>query len=265
VPQQLPTVVCAVSGEQAREMSMDAVVIIENGRLRAPFKEDDDADQQRFAREYFRPGQKYRLAFGGGAVGTATVNKSDKGCNTIHAAVLVDTAAKIHGQVMGLATNSETLGRKSSSRRAPTDQERAAVMALVKQIYRAKGTTAALLRQMQTTNLTATDLDGDGKFELIGSFVIEIKAKTKARRDLFLIAEPQSDGYKAALANFQSYKLQPEGFDSAIKFVDQLDLDGDGSAEVFAIQGGFDAYGYLIYKKQAVGWRQVYTMIGDAC
>jgi hypothetical protein len=65
--------------------------------------------------------------------------------------------------------------------------------------------------------------------------------------------------------NYQSYKLPPEGFDSAIKFVDQLDLDGDGTGEVFAIQGGFDAYGYLIYRKQAGRWRKVYHMIGDAC
>src|SRR5207245_873498 len=144
-----------------------------------------------------------------------------------------------------------------------TEAERAAVLDLVKQIYRSKAATALLLRRMQTTNLTATDLDSDGKFELIGSFVIETKAK--ARRDLFLIAEPQGNGYKAALVNYQSYKLPPEGFDSAIKFVDQLDLDGDGMGEVFAIQGGFDAYGYLIYRKQAGRWRKVYHMIGDAC
>ena len=50
---------------------------------------------------------------------------------------------------------------------------------------------------MTVTNLTATDLDGDGKFELIGSFVIA--TEKKFRRDLFLIAEPQGANYKAAL------------------------------------------------------------------
>jgi hypothetical protein len=263
LPPKLSTLVCVVAGEESKDMSMDAVVIVEGGKLLAPFKEYDEADQQRFAKEYFREGQKYRLTFGGGEVGAATVQKSGQGCNNIHATVTVETSAKIHGQVMALATNSESLGRKPGARRAPTEAERAAVMDLVKQIYRSKTVTALLLRRMQTTNLTATDLDGDGKFELIGSFVIETKAK--ARRDLFLIAAPQGSAYKAALVNYQSYKLPPEGFDSAIKFVDQLDLDGDGMGEVFAIQGGFDAYGYLIYRKQAGRWRKVYAGMGDAC
>ena len=48
-------------------------------------------------------------------------------------------------------------------------------------------------------------------------------------------------------------------------FLDQLDIDGDGVAEVFVQQHGFDAYGYSIYKKSRGIWRQVYTTTGDAC
>ena len=136
-------------------------------------------------------------------------------------------------------------------------------MKLVSQIYRSRGTTPALLRTLKTTNMTATDLDGDGKLEIVGSFVVETRAN--ARRDLLLIAEPAGTTFKPALVNFQSYKLEPEGFDSAVDFVDQLDLDGDGVAEVFVQQHGFDAYGYAIYKKSGGRWRQVYTATGDAC
>ena len=85
------------------------------------------------------------------------------------------------------------------------------------------------------------------------------------RRDLFLIAEPRGSNYAAALVSYKAYKLPPEGFDSAINFVDQLDLDSDGIGEVFAIEGGFDAYGYSIYKKLNGRWRQVYSAMGDAC
>ena len=35
-------------------------------------------------------------------------------------------------------------------------------MAVVKRVYRSKGVAASLLPRITTTNLTATDLDGDG-------------------------------------------------------------------------------------------------------
>lgn len=262
-----PTLVCVVSRVDSSEGTprgnMDAVVLIENGKFKQPYPEYNEAAQQNFAKEYFRVGKKYRVTFGGGVVGTATVKGHNTGCNNIHASATIEDQGKIPAHLSALATNSDSLGQKPASRRAPTDVERQAVMKLVNQVYRSRGTTPALLRTIKTTNLTATDLDGDGKLELIGSFVIETKAKS--RRDLLLIAEPQRETYKAALVNFQAYKLPPEGFDSAIDFVDQLDLDGDGVSEVFVQQHGFDAYGYAIYKKSSGRWRKVYTVTGDAC
>ena len=244
-------------------MNMDAVVMVEKGKLSAPYAEDSEAAQQRFAKEYFRPGQKFRLTFGGGEVGSATIKKSDRGCNNIHATVDVETTARIRGQVKALATNSISLGRATSARRAPTEAERSGVMELVKRIYTQHGVPISQYRSLKVTNLAATDLDGDGKYELIGSFTLALK--TKAERDLFLIAKSQGGGMTADFAKFQAYQPPPEGFLSSIDFVDQLDLEGDGVGEVFATQGGFDAYGYLIYKKVGGRWRQVYSGIGDAC
>ena len=315
--------VCVVSHIDPEEpqSNLDAVVLVENGKLTQPYREYNEAAQTKFAGNYFAPGKKYRVTFGGGEVGTAIVKSSAMGCNSIHAAATVDDHQKIPPHLSALATDSVTLGKKPAARRPPTDPERLGVMKLVRQIYRARGTTPAAMNIIKTTNLTATDLNGDGEFELIGSFVLETKTpssnrtkspkvngttspkvngtatpKTNAtagpagnsRRDLFLIAEPQrstptqaagaagpslsaeasfSAGppFKAGLVNFQFYKLPPEGFDSAVDFVDQLDLDGDGVAEVFVQEHGFDAYGYSIYKKTRTGWLKVYTTTGDAC
>src|SRR3954447_3953889 len=255
--------VCAVSGEGDAEMNLDPIVVVRKGRLEAPYAEYNDAAQSRFAGSYFKSGRKYRLLFGGGEAGTATISKWDKGCNNIHANAAVESSVRIRGQVRALAVSGGSVGRKTSARRAPTDDERAAVMELVKKIYTSKATSAGLLRTLQTTNLTATDLDGDGKFEMIGSFVIA--TKDNRRRDLFLIAKLDGSSYKAELANFQAYKLPPEGFDSEIKFVDQLDVNGDGLGEVLATQTGFDAYAYVIYQKRNGRWLKVYTAMGDAC
>jgi hypothetical protein len=260
---RVKTLVSVISIGDASEATLDPVVIVENGRFRAPFPEYDETAQKRFGREYFAPGKKYRVTFGGGEAGLVSIREAQIGCNSLHASGQAQVTANIHGRVMGLATDSDSIGKRTSSRRSPTDAERSAVMDQVKQIYRAKGTSASLVKLLTTTNLTATDLNGDGNYEFVGSFVIESPAK--ARRDLLLIAEPQGMSLKPSLIAFHSYKLPPEGFNSAVDFVDQLDIDSDGVAEVFVIEQGFDAYGYSIYKKQAGVWRKVYSAVGDAC
>jgi hypothetical protein len=258
------TLVAVVSLDDSSEATLDPVVIVENGKFRPPFAEYDEAAQKRFAAEYFSQGKKYRVTFGGGDAGVVTIKEPQLGCNSLHASARAEVTANIRGRVMGLATNSDSIGRRAPARRAPTDAERSALMNLVNEIYQARGTSPALLKRITTTNLTATDLNQDGKFELIGSFELEV-TRAKARRDLLLIAEPQEKSFKSALVHFQAYKLPAEGFDSAVDFVDQVDLDGDGFAEVFVLEHGFDAYGYAIYKKQNGRWRKVYTAIGDAC
>ncbi|MDX6558169.1 MAG: hypothetical protein QOF72_1218 [Blastocatellia bacterium] len=254
--------VFAVSAESG-DGSMDAVVLINGKQLRVPFNDEQKDRQKIIAAEYFATGRTYRLIFGGGDAGSVTVKKWNEGCNSVHAEVGLKTLARLGGQVRALATNSDSLGKSASARRAPTDAERTAVMTLVKSIYKQKGTPASLISAIKITNLTATDLDGDGKYELIGSFTSA--AKNKFERDLFLIAKSQGTGMRADLAKFQAYQPPPETFLSSIDFVDQLDLDGNGVGEVFAIQGGFDAYAYVIFKKVAGRWREVYSMMGDAC
>lgn len=255
-------IVFAVTGIEG-EASMDAVVAVENGRLRAPYDDIKEGSSKAFGEKYFAGGKSYRLTFGGGEAGSVKVDKWGEGCSNIHAQVTVTSSAKIGGQVMALATTSETFGKRSSARRAPTESERAAVMTLMKSIYGQKRTPPALVRSIKVSNLTATDLDGDGNYEFVASFAVA--AKNKFERDLFLIARPKGKAMVAEFVNYQAYQPPPEGFLSAIDFVDQLDLDGDGIGEVFAMQGGFDGYAYLIFKKVRGRWRQVHMMGGDAC
>ena len=270
-PQTPETVIFVVSGEEnepggPRQYSMDALAALRGGKFVSPMDEYDDKSERRFADKFYKAGQKYRLLFGGGEVGTATVEGWQEGCNAIHSSIKVETSAGIRGRIFGLATNSESLGKKATSRRALTSAERGSVMALVKRIYQQHGTPNAMLRSLKVGNLTATDLNGDGQFEVVGDFQIASPPDSisGARRDLFLIATPSGAGYKAELANFQSYKMD-SGFGRGIGFLDQLDMDNDGVAEVVTIDEGFDGYGYSIYKKQRGTWRSIYSGIGDAC
>lgn len=257
-----PTMVFAVSAESG-DGSMDAVVMINGKQLRVPFSDEQKDRQKRIAAEYFATGRTYRLIFGGGEAGSVTVKKWSEGCNSVHSEVGLATSANLGGQVRALATNSDLLGKRASTRRAPTEAERAAVMTLVKNIYRQNRTPANLIAAIKVTNLAATDLDGDGKYEFIGSFTSA--AENKFERDLFLIAKSDGAGMRADLAKFQAYQPPPETFLYSIDFIDHLDLDGNGVGEVFAIQGAFDGYAYVIFKKVGGRWREVYSMIGDLC
>ncbi|HJZ80035.1 MAG TPA: hypothetical protein VKD91_06810 [Pyrinomonadaceae bacterium] len=257
-----PTVVFAVSGNGA-DASMDAVVLVEGKQLRAPYDSDKENARKNFGEQYFAAGKVYRLIFGGGEAGTVRVDKWSVGCNNIHTQVTTTTSARLGGKVMALATSSGTLGKRPVSRRPPTESERAAVLALMKNIYQQHRTPANLMSAIKVSNLTATDLNGDGQYELVGSFTLA--SKNKFERDLFLIAKPQGDQFVADFIKFQAYQPPAEGFLSSIDYIEQLDLDGDGVGEVFAQQGGFDGYALLIFQKVPGGWREVHNMIGDAC
>ena len=252
---------------------MDAVALVSGSQFRPPYREENKQDETAFAQNYFATGKTYRLIFGGGDAGTVAVKKWSEGCNNIHSEVTVSGSAQLGGQVRALATNSDSIGKRKPSRRAPSAEERAAVLKLVRTIYRQRRTPANLLNSIKITNLTATDIDGDGKEEFAGSFMLTTRGRASAgsegpitfERDLFLIAKGDTSSVRGDFVKFQAYRPPPEQFLSSIDYVDQLDVDGDGIGEVFTIQGGFDAYAYVIFKKVRGRWREVYQAMGDAC
>jgi hypothetical protein len=261
-PQNNNIVVFAVAGEPD-SYHMDAVTLFNGKQFNAPFSEEQKDSQKKFGERYFATGRKYRLIFGGGEAGSVTVRKWSEGCNSIHSEITAATSARLGGQVRALATSSDVLGQRASTRRSPTEAERAAVMTLVKSIYKQRRTPENLMNSLKVTNLTATDLEGDGKYELIGSFTLA--AKNKFERDCFLIAKSEGAAMRADFVKFQAYQPPPEGFLSSIDFIDHLDVDRNGMGEVFAVQGGFDGYGYLVFRKVGGRWREVYQGMGDVC
>ena len=160
-----------------------------------------------------------------------------------------------------------TRGTLRDSRRSTTQAERppASLRAKLHQ----QNVPAALLPSMEVVNLTATDLDRDGKFELIGSFVAIKRRGGQARYTLFLVAAAQGKGYRTALS--QSDKITEDrimsgGSIDAVnnggiyveRLVDQLDLDGNGVAEIITTMTGFEGVSYFIYKKSGAQWEKIY-------
>jgi hypothetical protein len=278
---QSNTVLFVVSASQAaQDATMLPILIIERGGYKQPVDGSSDAGEiASFADAYYRKGQKYRVLVGGGSAGSLTVKGSTKEseCFRTGAEVALQTQAKLNTNVMALATNSTALGQAKGSRRPPTAQERAGVLALAQDVFKQKGVPAALLPSLDVVNLTATDLNGDGREELVGSFVVKKKRANQERYVLFLLAEPDgAGGYKAGLANYERYTekdIMGGGSIDAIgqtgiyteRFVDQLDLDGDGPSEVITIKLGFEGDGYTIYRKQKGQWQKLYEFSNYRC
>jgi hypothetical protein len=256
------TVVLAVSKYESN-VTTEPVVIYRGGAYVKP-PTDDEAGSRAFVGEYFRPGRKFRILSGGGEAGTLTVNKyQEPGCVGLVADASAETQARLGGRVKALATDSQTLGRVASSRRAPAEAERARAVELARAAYAKNGVAASLASKMEVVNLTATDLDRDGRAELVGSFIV---GKTDAPGTnvytLFLILEPAGESFKTA---WEWFHKGNEGDYADRHFVDQLDLDGDGVGEVVAEGTYYESNDYVIYKRQQGRWRPVYQGGGGGC
>jgi hypothetical protein len=278
LPQSSPAALFVVYGTQPANAYIVPFVIIEGGQFKQPIAGDSDADEiTRFSDAYYSKGKKYRVLFGGGEAGSLTITKSNKGeeCIGTSANVALRSTARLNRNVMALATDSTSLGGAKSTRRPPTAAERATLLPLVRAAFKEKGTPAALLPSMTTVNLTALDLDGDGKAEIVGSFVAKKAGRAAARYALFLFAEPQGESYRTTVLQYDKYTdadimsgadlTAIEGGVYIERLVDAIDLDGDGALEVVTQRAGLEGDSYFIYKKQGGAWKQIYEFGNYRC
>ena len=272
------TMLFVVSAPQPSMASMVPIAIIENGQFKQPVAGDSDGNEiSTFSNAYYSKGHKYRVLFGGGEAGSLTIKKSNKDseCAKTSADVMLKTQAKLNRNAMALATNSDSLGKGKSTRRPPTPAERSALMPLVKAAYKKMGVPASLMPSLMTLNLTALDLDNDGKSELIGSFVVKKQKGGAARYVLFLFAEPEGNSYRTTVLQNERFTkadimegAEITAIDNGVyleRLVDSLDVDGDGASEVVTIREGLEGDGYAIYKKQNGKWNKAYEFSNYRC
>jgi hypothetical protein len=281
VAAQQRAVIFAVYGASGQlPARMEPILLLEGGQYKEPVSGGSDAEEiKRFAGEHYKLGRKYRLLFGGAEAGTATIKKptQDEECFRTGADVTLQTDARLNRNVMALATDSGSLGQASNerSRRSPTQAERTQAIELARSAFRQKGVAAALLPNIQVLNLTAVDLDRDGKFEMAGSFVASKRTRKQERYVLFMLAVPDGANYRAAVSNYSKFgeaDIMSGASMNAInegtyveKLVEHLDLDGDRTSELLTISEGLEGVTYYVYKKQGSAWNNVYEFGNYRC
>ena len=123
--------------------------------------------------------------------------KGDCGKN-IATVTTSSTKAQLKGLVEGLATNAPIKTTTVSYRRKPTAAEKDEIDALAKAEFLKQKLTPKVMRYQ---NLTALDIDNDGKADFVGSYWVEVDKQTRAL--LFFIASKGANG-------------RPESLDSAL-------------------------------------------------
>jgi len=242
-------VFCVTKFEE--QVTLDPIVIYNNGQYSNPLPDEDADFIRQVEAKYLRKGQKHRVIFGGAEAGTVTVgDRQEFGLTT---SATMQSSIKLNNEVNALATSSPTLGTKQNSRRSPTTEERAAMMKLMSDALKLKKVGASVIAKAQVNNITAIDLDGDGKAELIGSFALG--QENLPAHGLFLIAEQQNGQYQSAVTWY--FKGSEENSQQR-RLIDVLDLDGDGVAEVFVKGSYYESTDFIIYKKVKGVWKSVY-------
>ncbi|MEP6944456.1 MAG: hypothetical protein ABJA02_00955 [Acidobacteriota bacterium] len=241
--------------------SIEPIAYVSDGKLEPAVNgSDDEAMITAFVKSYYKPGTSYPMLYGGAAAGTVSVtsanNKSECGKNT--ADVTTSSKTPLKGFVMSLATNG-TIKNTTSYRRRPTAAERTEIERLVKAEYAKNKLTPTTLHSQ---NLTALDVNNDGRPEFVGSYWVDIDKLTRGL--LFFIAEKGASG--KTTMTYSDYRSvdQASTMSGNIKDVDDgiyhevlleaYDYDGDGNAEIFTYEPSFEGAGFTAYKRSGATW-----------
>lgn len=256
--------------------TLEPIAQIEKGKLIETVNGGSEPKEViNFNNTFYKPNIKYGLIFGGKLNGTVTVKSSDakSDCGKNLATVTTESAkAKLKGFVMGLATDAKTQPSALGLRRLPTYAERNEIELLVRAEFARQNVAAEALKNLHYYNLTALDVDNDGKAEMVGSFWVE--SSVKERNLLFFIAEPgDDDKYKLAYSDYA--KVTPENVMSGdLKDLDELggeslldvfEYNGDKTAEIFTIGKAFEGNNFAVYSRHDGKWTKVFESYNYHC
>lgn len=272
-PQKPKTIVFAVLNDGAM---IEPIGFVDKGELvEASNGSDEAAKLTAFTKNYYKPKTAYKLVFGGVDAGTVTVKSNDPNadCSRNMADIsFVSPKAKLKGMVMGLATNA-AVKKGTGVRRLPTPAERSEIETLVRAEFIKNKISDNTARNLKYHNLTALDVDADGKAEMVGSFWVETSATERGL--LFFIAEKGANGkYKFGHSEFRNIKQDDvmsgeiSSLDSGIYhelLLDAMEYDGDTTAEIFTYVQSFEGAGFNAYSRRDGKWVKAFEGTNYHC
>ena len=250
---------------------LEPIAILDEGKLIKPAADGDALPA--FKKAYYQARTSYDLIFGGAKAGKVTVTKFPQGseCSPNLADVSVTSAkSRIKGKVMALATNAAITKYGSGLRRPLTASERTAIEDLAREEFEFLKVDAKILK---SHSLTALDINGDKLPEFVGSFFV---ADTPKSRALLFIVVSKKPGSKFEL-EFSNVGITQEhqvmsrdikdldkGFLNEL-LLDVLDVDGDGTAEIFTYIPAFEGSNFRVHSRKDGRWEVMYEFYNYHC
>jgi hypothetical protein len=206
----------------------------------------------------YRVGERLALFVGGQRTGDVKINKvMSLQCDSSAALVSADPPVHLTKDAMVLATNAETIRQHPNSQRQADAGEQKYARQLAMNAFRKHGVPEELAKRIKVDQLIVTKVDESESKFVTGSLYVEAKG---ARHWVFLIGKLDGSGATTELARYHKTRDLLEGTDSeSVRFVDQLDLDGDGTDEIVVEVRGYEEEEFGIYKRLNGFWSQVHV------
>lgn len=245
---------------------LEPVAFVENGKLRGIGEQGDNPVD--VVKTFYKSKSKYNLIFGGVNQGSVIISKDLAGteCAANQAEIaVVSKNFKPKPFLMALGTNLQPKVNSKLIRKMPTANERKSINELVVSEMKTKNVPVKNAGELRYHNLTKLDVDGDGRFEFVGTYWYNTGVKQRSL--LFFIAETDSDGtFSIPFSKFQDVAIESvmsgeiNDVDDGIYhelLIDMLDFDADGQSEIFTMSRGFEGSNFNAYKRVDGKWTQV--------
>ena len=206
----------------------------------------------------YNVGERFALFIKGQRQGEVKVNKvMPLQCDSSAALVSANTAIHIGKDAMALATNAGMVRPHPNSQRQADAAEKGYAVQLAMNEFRKHGLPQNLVNKIKTSGLIVIRVDESQDYFMIGSLYVKTKDE---RHEVFLIGKIGSSGATMELARYHLTTDLEDGKDSEdVRFVDQLDLDGDRTDEIVVEVTGYENEEFGIYKRRNEFWEQVHV------
>jgi len=207
---------------------------------------------------HYEVGGRLSVFFGGEKQGQVRINKvAPLQCDSTVAIVAPEPSVRLAKDGMALATNAGGVIGHANHQRKATDQEKELAIHLAMSEFEKHGVLEKEERNVEVDQMLVTKID-QNEGELLIAYV-HLKA-TGAFHEVFLVASLKGPKVETELARYHETKDIEDGTDSEdYRFVDQLDLDGDGIDEIVVEVTGYESEEFRILKRLNGAWGRVHV------